>query len=179
MIKWLLGLGAVLFGAMWFLGADHGQYINPPQAVVDPVAAEAPAKREVFVPAAPAEQTVKPVVQDPVADATVAQPPVVQVPVVEAPVGLDRVVQAPGVEAPMAPDAVQAPPDATVGVTKLMHAPAGASVRSGPGLEFPVIGAVGAGDVVMVVQDGAASGWVRVAVDGGGPAWVMTKLLRE
>jgi hypothetical protein len=143
MIRLLAVLGVFLFLCLWFLGADHGQYINPPRPPVVATAV-APQGRGVFVPAHPMQQ------------AAVELPPVA-VPAL----------------APQVP-----PPLAVAG--RVMHVPGGASIRSGPGTQFPVVGILGVGAAVMAADDGQAPpGWVRVVVDGQGQGWVAAKLLRQ
>lgn len=146
MIRLLMALGVVMFLTLWFLGADHGQYINPPQPETPAVAAEEPAKRAVFLAAKPVVEPAPPVAQAATAPESTAT------------AGQARPIDA---------------------VTKVMHAPAGASVRGGPGAEFPVVGQVAAGNVVMVVDDSSTPGWVGIAMDGSAEGWVAAKLLRE
>jgi hypothetical protein len=148
MIRLLAALGVFLFMAMWFLGEDHGQFINPPRARAAAVTVST-AARPVFIPAQRVMQA------EPVA-AVVAQAP-----------ALTEVAVQP------------AQPEQQLAAIKVMHVPGGASVRAGPGREFGVIGDLSGGDVVMVIDDTSAPGWVRIRVDGRGEGWVAAKLLRE
>ena len=148
MIRLLAALAAFVFIGLWFLGADHGQFINPPN-VPEASAGPATEQRQVFIPA---ERVME------------AQPVTIVAPQVSA------VPEAPALPAQPAPE--------LVGI-KMMHVPGGASVRSGPGREFGVIGGLSGGDVVMVIDDTSAPGWMRIRVDGQGEAWVAAKLLRE
>ncbi len=149
-IRFLAVLGAFLFMGLWFLGADHGQFINPPRPKTATSVGQTQA-RAVFVPSEPILQ---PEVAAPVA-APVAEP-------------------AAQPEATPLPDVVP-----FTGVTKLMRVPGGASVRGGPGRDFPIVGSLAAGGVVMVADDASAPGWVRIQVDGLGQGWVAAALLRE
>ena len=152
MIRLLLGLGAFLFLAFEFLGADHGQVPQPQVAVVQPlvIAPVAAPKRQVFIPAQP---VVRPVAQ-----------PVVAMGVTEA--------------SATAADVTAAPETNPTG--RLMHAPGGANVRTGPGTNFPIAGSLAAGDEVLAVDDASAPGWIRISVQGDGETgWVAARLLRE
>lgn len=154
MIRLLAALGAFLFMSLWFLGEDHGQFINPPQAAVRQVHVAQPAARKVFIPAQPVMQP------------AAAPPPIMAATAVE----------------PPAPDLAPAPatqPEPELAAIKVMHVPGGASVRAGPGRSFGIVGALSAGDVVMVVDDTTSTYWVRIRVDGQGEGWVAAKLLRE
>ncbi len=73
----------------------------------------------------------------------------------------------------------QPQPEPELAGIKLMHVPGGASVRAGPGKQFPVVRDLAAGDVVMVVDDTSAPYWVRIRIDGAGQGWVARSLLRE
>ena len=148
MIKLLAGLAVFLFVGMWFLGADHGQFINPPHASIAATQASAVA-RPVFVPAPRTAESALGAVAEPQA--------------------------AEGAQSAAQP----AQPEPQLAAIKLMHVPGGASVRSGPGREFGVIGDLSGGDAVMVIDDTSAPGWVRIRVDGQGEGWVAAKLLRE
>ncbi|MBI1169764.1 hypothetical protein GC209_00030 [bacterium] len=149
MIRLLAALGVFLFSAMWFLGADHGQYINPPRQKTAEMAQTAPAKRSVFIPAQPREEAAAEVTP---AAAAPPEPPLSTPP---------------------------AEPDLNAITVRPMRAPAGATVHTGPGIEFPVWGMVRAGGVVMAAAQAEAPGWIRIVVDGGGFGWVSAKLLRE
>jgi hypothetical protein len=152
MIRLLTALGVFLALTLWFLGEDRGQYVHPPRT--DEAAAAAPVARQVFV-AAPKVAGL-PVGADPVAPEPEAS--------AQSAVGV-----AMGLPEPVAPQQV----------IRLMRAPAGATVRSGPGATYPATGTLRAGFVVMVVDDTSAPGWVRVRTDGGAAAWVAAGLLRE
>ena len=165
MIRLMAGLAVFLFLAFEILGADHGQRIHDGAAAVSAalvspareIAAKAPT-RQVFIPAQPVVQLV---VQQPVV------PPVV-------PVGVTEAAATPAdlVVAEALPQALP--------TGKLMHAPGGANVRTGPGRTYPVVGNLVAGDEVLVVDDTAAPGWVKVSLQGDGTSgWVAAKLLRE
>ncbi len=162
MIKLLAALAAFLFVGMWFLGADHGQFINPPRPAL---ASEAPSgtvatiARPVFIPARRVMQAA-PVALAQTDGAALPQPS----------------------DAPILP-VLPAQPEPQLAAIKLMHVPGGASVRSGPGRQFGVIGDLSGGDVVTAIDVTSAPGWVRVRVDGRskawGEGWVAAKLLRE
>ena len=147
-IRLLVVLGVFLFMGLWFLGADHGQFINPPRPKTV-VSATKSQTRAVFVPSEPIVQQVVPELVTNLAAEPVA-PPLPDLTTQQQPIA-----------------------------TKLMHVPGGASVRSGPGREFPVVGALAVGGVVMVADDASAPGWVRIQVDGLGEGWVAATLLRE
>ena len=167
MIRLLAALGVFLFTGMWFLGADHGQYINPPRLQPQQVADAAPAKRQVFIPA-------QPIVGAPAAG---GQPLLEAVPKVT-PASGARVDLQTGT--PVVQDVPVAPEPSLIGSTvKPMRAPGGATVRSGPGIAFPVLSRLQPGGVVMVAETRAKQGWIQVLVDGGGSGWVAAKLLRE
>lgn len=166
MIRLLAALGVFLFGGMWFLGADHGQYINPPRPAPEPVQA-APARRPVFIPAQPIAGAVADEGQR-LGDA------------------VPGVTRASGARVdpqngdPAVPDLLVVPePDLTATIVKPMRAPGGATVHTGPGIAFPVLGMLQPGGVVMVAEPGATQGWVQIVVDGGGSGWVSAKLLRQ
>lgn len=59
-----------------------------------------------------------------------------------------------------------------------MHAPGGASIRGGPGRGFAVIGALGAGESVLVVDETSNANWYQVRI-GDQTGWVAARLLRE
>ena len=171
MIRLLAALGVFMFAALWFLGADHGQYINaprPPEVVADVT----PAKRQVFIPAQPVPGA-KPELQP---EPQVAPDPVVQADVTTAVAG--------AIELPDSPPAEQnllaTPALAQTAVTvKPMRAPGGATVHTGPGIAFPILGMLQPGGVVMVAPDTLKQGWIRILVDGGGEGWVAAALMRE
>ncbi len=161
-IRLLAALAAFLFMGLWFLGADHGQFINPPRAATVAVAAAREA-RPVFIPAQRVMQAVA------VASA-----------------GNGVTAQGAGLPDPALPDAVladssalPAQPAPQLAAIKLMQVPGGASVRAGPGREFAVIGDLSGGDAVMVIDATSIPGWVRIRVDGRGEGWVAARLLRE
>ena len=167
MIRLLAALGVFLVTGMWFLGADHGQYINPPRPQPQQVADGAPAKRQVFIPAQPIAG----------APAAGGQPFPEAVPEVT-PASGARV--DPQTGAPVVQDVPAAPEPSLIGITvKAMRAPGGATVHGGPGIAFPVLGRLHPGGVVMVAATGATQGWIQILVDGGGSGWVAAKLLRE
>lgn len=149
LIRFLAILGLFVFTCLWFLGADHGQYINPPHPKAAAAEPAKPQARAVFVPSLPVQQAQ---VQVQAPDLMPTDPP-----------------------APAMPGTL---PVLTL-ATRVMHVPGGASVRSGPGREFPVLADLAAGAVVMVADDGATPGWVRIEVDGLGQGWVAAPLLRE
>lgn len=156
MIRLLTSLAVFLFLTLWFLGADRGQYIHPPRPQED--AAATATSRPVFVPAKRAAGL--PVGADPVTPVVAAEP--------------EPTPDATGVAMAL-PEPVAPQPQ----VIRLMRAPAGATVYSGPGATYPATGTLRAGFVVMVVDDSSAPGWVRVRTDGGAAAWVAKGLLRE
>lgn len=153
MIRMLAALGVFVFTSLWFLGADHGQLLNPTRASTSAVNAK-PQQRAVFIPVMPvAQPVVQPLVQ-PAAD------PVPEL--VEQAVAVSLQVETP---APLA--------------SKVMHAPGGATVRSGPGRKFPVVGSLSAGGVVMVADDTSVRGWIKIRTTGVGEGWIAAKLLRQ
>lgn len=152
MIRLLAALGAFLFLSLWFLGDDHGQVIHAAKPHVTQAAAPAP-ERPVFIPAQP--------VMQPTAEMVPATP------------------QALPVAEPALPEA--AAPEATVApVTqgRQMHSPGGASIRSGPGRTFSVIGTLAAGQSVLVLDEAFNADWYQVSV-AGQTGWVAARLLRE
>ena len=196
MIRWLAGLGVFLFMAMTLLGGGQTPAPQGPVAVVHPAVAptlmpavSAAPKRQVFIPAQP---VVRPVVQP------VAQPVVRPVVRPVAQTAAQSVVQT-AVQADAQPDVAMgvadavAPADAVAtaadGATpaadaipggKLMHAPGGANVRTGPGTNFPIVSALVSGDEVLAVDDTSAPGWVRISLQGDGSSgWVAARLLRK
>ncbi len=148
MIRLLAVLAVFLFMGMWFLGEDHGQFINPPAARTE-AATVLNYERPVFIPA---QRVMEP--------ATVSAVPVSET-VTEA--------------TPPLP----AQPEPQLAGIRQMHVPGGASFRAGPGRSFAVIGDLRGGDVVMVLDETSAPGWVRVRVADRGEGWVAAKLLRE
>lgn len=178
MIRLLAVLGVFLFMALWFLGADHGQYINPPRARPAVQAAAGPENRPVFIPARPQG------LLDQSADTTAADPPPGDLqaapPLAEAPATAEDPAPDPAAEPASEPAAEPAalPPPVLPGI-RLMRVPVGASVRAGPGGEFALLGDLSPGDVVLVVDDSSAPGWMRIRVDGRGEGWVAASLLRE
>lgn len=148
MIRLLAVLAVFLFMGMWFLGEDHGQFINPPAARTE-AATVLNSERPVFIPA---QRVMEP--------ATVSVAPVPQS-------AADVVPALPG------------QPEPQLEGIRQMHVPGGASVRAGPGRSFSVIGDLRGGDVVMVLDETSATGWVRVRVADRGEGWVAAKLLRE
>lgn len=96
-------------------------------------------------------------------------------------------IPAPPIMQPTAPAVVEAAPPVVPAVQavaapvalRVMQVPGGASVRSGPGRAYPVVGNLPTVGVVMVTDDASAPGWVRIRVDGQGEGWVWGKLLRE
>jgi uncharacterized protein YraI len=67
----------------------------------------------------------------------------------------------------------------TAVTVKPMRAPGGATVHTGPGIAFPILGMLQPGGVVMVAPDTLKQGWIRILVDGGGEGWVAAALMRE
>ena len=172
MIRLLAALGVFLFAAFWFLGADHGQYINPPQPQV--VAADVtPVKRQVFIPAQMAPGAKAQLQADPV---VAPEAPVVQQEVAAPMAGA---IDLP--EAPVADQGLLATPevDQTSLTVKPMRAPGGATVHTGPGVVFPVLGMLQPGGVVMVASGTETQGWIRILVDGGGQGWVAAALMKN
>lgn len=173
MFRLLFCLAAFLYGALWFLGADHGQYIHPPRPEAE-VAAAKPAERQVFVPAK--STTGLPAGATPV-EAAAALPAVVPAlqPAADRATGSaqDDAVTPTGVSLSLPQ------PSTEMKVIRLMRAPAGATVRGGPGTSFAKLGTLKAGFVVMVVDETSAPGWTRIRTDDGGEAWVAASLLRE
>lgn len=51
------------------------------------------------------------------------------------------------------------------------------NLRQGPGRGYPVIGVLGAGQAVIVLEQNPAGDWIRVALDNGEDAWVAASLL--
>lgn len=183
MIRLLTALAVFLFSALWFLGEDHGQYIHPPRPQED--AAAAPAARPVFVPAksttglpagaTPAKPAALPAVV-PAAQPAVqpAVQPASETPQIGAQTGEEQsAAPATGVSLSLPQPAPEAQ------VIRLMRAPAGATVREGPGTRFAKLGTLKAGFVVMVLDETSAPGWTRIRTDDGGEAWVAASLLRE
>lgn len=85
--------------------------------------------------------------------------------------------------AEMVPAAPQVLPVAEATVAPItqgreMHSPGGASIRSGPGRTFPVIGALTAGQGVTVVDETSNADWYQVSLPGQ-TGWVASRLLRE
>ena len=149
MIRLLAVLGVFLFLCLGILGADHGQFINPPRPVV--AATElTPPGRAVFVPAHPKAQ---------------AQP-VAQAPAEAIPVSVSS-------PAPQVP-----PPLAVVGRVMHVPGGASARSGPGTRFPVVKILAVGAA-VTGIDDSQAPPGWVRVVIDGSGEGWVPTKLLRQ
>jgi uncharacterized protein YraI len=52
-----------------------------------------------------------------------------------------------------------------------------ANLREGPGRGYPVIGHIGAGQAVIVLEQNPAGDWIRIALDDGEDAWVAAFLL--
>ncbi|MEO8243265.1 MAG: SH3 domain-containing protein [bacterium] len=163
MIRLTLLLCAGLYVGLMVLGEDHGQRryglmmadkLKPSaevQAEAEPVAV-------MFVPAQP---VMKPVVAP--AEAPVAQPSDVLAPTLVS----------------ATPDTALPAPEVPGGVLYTVTANI-ANVRSGPGIDFGVVGSVTHDEEVLVVaEDNAVDGWSRILVEGDGTdGYVATRLLQ-
>lgn len=58
MIRLLTALGVFLFMGLWFLGEDHGQFINPPRSARPQMTSATQDVRPVFIPARPVIEAV-------------------------------------------------------------------------------------------------------------------------
>ena len=175
MIRLMAALAVFLGLAFAILGADHGQNIHDGVAAVVPatVAVKAPV-RQVFIPAQPVVQVAQPELSVGVPETAVPAVPAQAVEVAPDAVPADAV----PVDASAVEPTVESPVDFSTG--KLMHAPGGANVRSGPGGTYPVVKVLANGDGVLAAEDATAPGWMRVAVERDGTTgWVAAKLLRE
>ncbi|MBZ0277934.1 MAG: SH3 domain-containing protein [Anaerolineae bacterium] len=79
------------------------------------------------------------------------------------------------VENAVAPDAAYTPSD---GIAVIANVAAGANVRSGPGLNFNVIGAVQSGDSVQADGLSVDGGWLRVAFRDR-PGWISRSVIAD